>query len=143
MKTHEEKTHAANRKSGTRQAPTILSRREIARFASKLQASEASELLLPAVMMIEDLLWDKFLGEKEWQAGIDYLAAEDHGEGFRWLIDRVIAALGRGDEGRRAARWTLRRILEIGYDLDPVTSPESHESLEVVQMLRESLRGPF
>lgn len=144
MDTNEKRTRSANRQPGrTRPATTILSRREIARFTKRLEQSEGRELLLPAVLMLEDLLWDLTLGGKEWQAAIDYLAAEDESEGFRELISRVIAALGRGGDGRRAARCTLRRILEIGYDLIPVESPESQESLDVVQMLRESLVEPL
>ena len=79
------------------------------------------------------------IGEKEWRAAIDYLAEEDQGEGFRKLISLVIEALSRGDDGRRAARRTVRRILEIGYDLDSLDQ-NSQESLGTVEMLRESLR---
>ena len=98
----------------------LLSQKEIEAFVMKLSRAGAIDVLLPFVLIIEDLLRDEEIGAPAWQAAAGYLVKGDRNPDLKNLMSRVARAMRQGAEGRQAARRAVMAILERGYDWYPV-----------------------
>ena len=116
----------------------VLTQTEIERFIVRLRASGAHHVVLPLLMIIEDVLSDRDIGASEWKAGAEYLASETSREGLKHLMNRVARAMRDGNPGRQAARRTLVRLIQIGYGDDaPGTGRGGKDDSTFLEELRE------
>ena len=136
----------ATRGTARKEAPIqpiqpIFSETEIERFVEKLKAVGVLDVLLPFVLIIEDLLRDEDINAIEWQAAADYLVTEGPDEGLKKLMVRVAKAVGEGKQGREAARRAVMHLLEQGYAWDPVWPAfrQTAEPVLVGFLLRDTL----
>ena len=101
----------------------LLSQSDVERIIWDLNDARVLNVLLPFVLIIEDLLRDTELETEEWQAAAHYLIQEGGDGHINRLMSLVAGALREGEEGRYAAQRAMMAVLARGYDWCPVEPP--------------------